>query len=60
MFHGFASKSTHYYLFREDVNDEVERFICLFSEPQGFVAKELSVQIDHLNLLIEIPPKVSI
>ena len=39
---------------------EVETFIRIFSEQQGCEVEELNVQIDHVHLLVLVPPKVSI
>jgi putative transposase len=39
---------------------EVERCIRAFSEQQGCEVVELNVQVDHVHLLMMIPPKVSI
>jgi len=42
------------------VGQEVERCIRIFSEQQGCEVRELNVQIDHVHLLVLIPPKVSV
>ena len=41
------------------VKDEVERCIRVFSEQQGGEIVELNVQVDHVHLLVMVPPKVS-
>ena len=43
-----------------DVGSEVNRCIRAFSERQGCEIVELNIQIDHVHLLVKIPPKVSI
>ena len=42
------------------VSVEAERCIRVFSEQQGGEVVELNVQIDHVHLLVIVPPKVSI
>ena len=42
------------------VGKEVEKCIRIFSEQQGCEIGELNVQIDHVHLLVLIPPKVSV
>ena len=42
------------------VGREVEKCIRVFSEQQGCGIGELNVQIDHVHLLVLIPPKVSV
>jgi putative transposase len=44
----------------DKVAAEVERCIRTFSEQQGCEVEELNVQIDHVHLLVLIPPKVSV
>jgi len=39
---------------------EVENCIRAFSEQQGAEIIELNIQIDHVHLLVMVPPKVSI
>ncbi len=43
-----------------DVGLEIDRCIRAFSEQQNAEVIELNVQIDHVHLLVMIPPKVSI
>lgn len=42
------------------VAEEVSACIRIFSERQGCEVTELNVQIDHVHLLVLIPPKVSV
>ncbi len=42
------------------LGQEVERCIRAFSEQQGCSIIELNVQVDHVHLLVMVPPKVSI
>jgi putative transposase len=42
------------------VGSEVEDCIHVFSEQQHCEVMELNVQVDHVHLLVMIPPKVSI
>ncbi len=51
------------YRFRFLINkiaDEVENCIRAFSEQLGCELIELNIQIDHVHLLVLVPPKVSI
>ena len=43
-----------------EVAAEVGRCIKAFSERQGCEVVELNIQVDHVHLLVRIPPKVSI
>ena len=42
------------------IHEEVVRCIKAFSEQLGCEIIELSVQVDHVHLLVMVPPKVSI
>ena len=42
------------------LGQEVERCIRAFSEQQGCSIIELNIQVDHIHLLVMVPPKVSI
>ncbi len=42
------------------VADEVGRCIRAFSEQQGCEIVEVNIQIDHVHLLVMVPPKISI
>ena len=42
------------------LGQEVERCIRAFSEQQSCSIIELNVQVDHIHLLVMVPPKVSI
>ena len=42
------------------VADEVGRCVRAFSEQQGCQIVELNIQIDHVHLLVMVPPKISI
>ena len=43
-----------------EVVRKAERCIRAFSEQQGAMIIELSIQLDHVHLLVSVPPKVSI
>lgn len=43
-----------------EVAKETERCIRAFANQQGADIIELSIQIDHVHLLVNVPPKVSI
>ena len=43
-----------------EVAREVEKCIRTFSEQQGAEVEELNVQIDHVHLLVLIPPKITV
>ena len=49
-----------YRVLKGAIGSEVETCIHVFSEQQHCEVKELNVQIDHVHLLVMIPPKVSI
>jgi putative transposase len=49
-----------YRVLKEEIKTEVENCIKMFSSQQGCEIVELNVQIDHVHLLILVPPKVSI
>ena len=42
------------------ISEEVENYVRAFSEQQSCEIVELNVQIDHVHLLVMVPPKVSI
>jgi len=42
------------------IASEVGNFIRAFSEQKGCEIDELNIQIDHVHLLVMVPPKVSI
>jgi putative transposase len=42
------------------VSEEVERCIRAFAEQQKCEVVELNVQIDHVHLLVMIPPKIAV
>ena len=42
------------------ISRDVSEFIHAFSEQQGCEIGELNVQIDHVHLLVMVPPKLSI
>lgn len=42
------------------VADEVGRCIRAFSEHQGCEIVEINIQVDHVHLLLFVPPKISI
>ena len=42
------------------VGEEVERCIQAFCEQQAAEVVELNIQVDHVHLLVLVPPKVSI
>ncbi len=44
----------------DQVANEVNRCIRTFSEQKGCEVIELSIQIDHVHLIVMVPPKVSI
>ncbi len=49
-----------YRVLKGGIGREVEACIHVFSEQQGCEILELNVQIDHVHLLVMIPPKVSV
>ena len=49
-----------YRILKDEIKKEVEYCIRIFSEQKGCTIEELNVQSDHVHLLIQVPPKVSI
>lgn len=49
-----------YKVLKDEIKTEVETSIRCFSEQLECVITELNVQIDHVHLLVMVPPKVSI
>ena len=47
-----------YKILTDKLGQEVECCICVFSEQQGCSIIELNVQMDHVHLLVMVPPKV--
>lgn len=47
-------------VFEGEIKEEVEECIKTFSEVQKCELLELNVQIDHVHLLVMIPPKISV
>ena len=45
---------------RDKVAAEVETCIRIFSEQQNCEIQELNIQVDHVHLLVLVPPKISI
>jgi len=49
-----------YRILTDKIAVDVEKCIRTFSEQQGSEIIELSVQVDHVHILVMVPPKVSI
>ncbi len=49
-----------YRILKQKIKIEVENCIHSFSQQKGCFVEELDVQEDHVHLLIQVPPKVSI
>jgi len=49
-----------YRILKGEIKNEVEYCIRMFSSQNGCTIEELNVQLDHVHLLIMVPPKVSI
>ena len=49
-----------YRVLKGKVKKEVEQCIRLYSEQKRSIVEELNVQVDHVHLMVRIPPKVSI
>ena len=43
-----------------EIKDEIQYCIRTFSGQKGCTIEELNVQLDHVHLLVMVPPKVSI
>ena len=49
-----------YKVLRGKIGEEVRKTIIIQSERLGCEIVELNIQVDHVHLLIKVPPKVSI
>ena len=49
-----------YRVLRERIGEEVSHCIRAFSEQQKAEIVELNIQLDHVHLLVMVPPKVSV
>ena len=49
-----------YKVLRDKIKEEVRKTIIIQSERLGCQIVELNLQVDHVHLLIKVPPKVSI
>ncbi|BDD03995.1 IS200/IS605 family transposase [Aureibacter tunicatorum] len=49
-----------YRILKGEIKNEVEKCIRTFSEQKKCVLTELNIQEDHVHLLVQIPPKLSI
>ncbi len=49
-----------YRILKGDIKNEVERCLRIFSEQEKCCIEELNVQEDHVQLMIMVPPKISI
>lgn len=47
-------------ILKDMIKIEVEQSIRIFSEKLGCTIEELNVQEDHVHLLVEVPPKISL
>ncbi len=45
---------------KDDIADEVATCVRIFSEQLGCEIIEMNVQVDHVHLLVMVPPKVSV
>ena len=59
-YHIIWTPKYRYKILKGKIADEVENCVRAFSAQQGAEIIELNVQIDHVHLLVMIPPKVSI
>ena len=49
-----------YKVLKDKIGEEVRKTITIQSERLGCEIVELNIQVDHVHLLIKVPPKVSI
>jgi putative transposase len=49
-----------YRILKGEIKEEVEHCIRSFSKQKECIVEELNVQVDHVHLMIMIPPKVSV
>ena len=59
-YHIVFSPKYRFRVFEGKIKEEVEECVKAFSEVQKCELLELNVQIDHVHLLVLIPPKVSV
>ena len=59
-YHIFWVPKYRYKVLKGKIGEEVRRTIIVQSERLGCEIVELNVQVDHVHLLIKVPPKVSI
>lgn len=49
-----------YRILKGEIKKEVDHCIRSFSKQKGCIVAELNVQVDHVHLMIMIPPKISV
>jgi len=59
-YHILWTPEYHLRIIAGQVANEVNRCISAFSEQKGCEVIELSIQIDHVHLIVLVPPKISI
>ena len=59
-YHLIWTPKYRYRVLKGKVAAEVKRCILLFCDKRGVVVDTLSIQPDHIHLLVYVPPKVSI
>ena len=59
-YHIVLTPKYRYRILVGDIKQEVEYCIRMFASQKGGKVQELNVQKDHVHLIIDVPPKVSI
>ena len=59
-YHVVWTPKYRYRILHGPVKDEVENCVRAFSEQKNCDVQELNVQLDHVHLLVMIPPKISV
>ena len=47
-------------ILKNNIGKDVFRFIHIYCETLGVIVMELNVQVDHIHLVVKVPPKLSI
>ena len=49
-----------YKILKDEIKSEIENSIMVFAESKNCKVIEMNVQIDHVHLIVMVPPKISI
>lgn len=59
-YHVVWTPKYRYRILTGEIKEAIERSIIIFSEQLECIIVEMNIQIDHVHMLVMIPPKVSI